>query len=42
MQGDEPLIDPNDIQKILSKSLADPEVIFNGMCDITDRDDYNL
>jgi 4-hydroxy 2-oxovalerate aldolase len=40
VQGDEPLIDPNDIQKILSQSLADPGVIFNGMCDITDRDDF--
>ena len=40
VQGDEPLIDPNDIQKILSKSSIEPETIFNGMCDITDKEDF--
>ena len=40
VQGDEPLINPEDIQKILSKSSVEPETIFNGMCDITNRNDY--
>ena len=40
VQGDEPLINPDDIRKIISKSLADPEIIFNGMCDITAKEDF--
>ena len=40
VQRDEPLIDPKDIRKILSKSLIDPEIIFNGMCDIDDEKDF--
>ena len=40
VQGDEPLINPDDIRKIICKSLVDPEIIFNGMCDITDKEDF--
>ena len=40
VQGDEPLINPDDIRKIIRKSLADPDIIFNGMCDITDKEDF--
>ena len=40
VQGDEPLIDPNDIRKIISKSSVEPETIFNGMCDITNKEDF--
>ena len=40
VQGDEPLINPEDIRKIISKSSVEPETIFNGMCDITDKEDF--
>ena len=40
VQGDEPLIDPNDIEIILKKSLNDNK-IYNGYKKINSIDDYN-
>ena len=40
VQGDEPLIDPDDIRKIISISKSAPEIILNGMCKITSEVDF--
>jgi len=41
VQGDEPLISPKDITKIIDASKKDPKAIINGMCKIQNEDDYN-
>ena len=40
VQGDEPLIAPEDIQKILKIALNKPESIINGMCEILNESDF--
>jgi 4-hydroxy 2-oxovalerate aldolase len=40
VQGDEPLIEPQDIVKFLDIAHNYPNQILNGMCDITDPKDY--
>lgn len=40
VQGDEPLIAPEDIQKILKIALNKPESIINGMCEISNESDF--
>lgn len=40
VQGDEPLIAPEDIQKILKIALTKPESIINGMCEISNESDF--
>ena len=40
VQGDEPLVKPEDIKKIIKESLKNPEYIINGMSQITNRDEF--
>ncbi len=40
VQGDEPFINPIDIRKILNEAKKFPEKIFNGMSDISNKDDF--
>ena len=40
VQGDEPLISPNDIKKILNASLNTPSNIINAMCPITNESEF--
>ncbi len=40
VQGDEPVIDPGDIVRMLEASRAAPERILNGVCAISDEADY--
>ena len=39
VQGDEPLIAPTDIQRVISAKRAHPDRVANAMCVISDRDD---
>lgn len=39
IQGDEPLIYPDDIQKILAQKLKTPNYIINGMCNLSEIED---
>lgn len=38
VQGDEPVIDPDDISRIIEEAVKYPEDILNGYCEITDED----
>jgi len=40
VQGDEPLINPNDIKKIIATSNCNPKNIVNAMCPITCEEDF--
>ena len=40
VQGDEPLISPNDIKAIIDASQNEPEITFNAMCQINEEDDF--
>jgi len=40
VQGDEPLIEPNDIQMVIQESKKNPDQIINAMCPLTDEDDF--
>jgi 3-deoxy-manno-octulosonate cytidylyltransferase (CMP-KDO synthetase) len=40
VQGDEPLIDPEDIKKVLESSSIHPDDIINGMCFIKNEKDF--
>ncbi len=40
VQGDEPLIEPQDIVKILEYATRFPDQIVNGMCEITSESDF--
>ena len=40
VQGDEPLILPDDIKLVMDAAYNDPNTVFNAMCDITDKDEY--
>ncbi len=40
VQGDEPLVNPTDIKKIIRESLKNPKLIINGMCQITNKDEF--
>ena len=40
VQGDEPLINPADIKKIINVSKKYPDLIINGMCEIKNIKDY--
>jgi len=40
IQGDEPLINPSDIKRIIKVSLNNPESIINAMCPILHEEDY--
>jgi 3-deoxy-manno-octulosonate cytidylyltransferase (CMP-KDO synthetase) len=40
IQGDEPLIEPNDIEKVINKSIENPDRIINAMCQIYDESDF--
>ncbi len=41
VQGDEPLINPNDIITIINEYIAHPEQVVNAMCKITSQDEFN-
>jgi 3-deoxy-manno-octulosonate cytidylyltransferase (CMP-KDO synthetase) len=40
VQGDEPLVDPKDIQSVIYEANKYPDQIINAMCPITDEKDY--
>lgn len=40
IQGDEPLIDPNDIKKAISASKKNPETVINCMLKIKNKEEY--
>lgn len=40
VQGDEPLIEPNDILSVIEKYLQHPQTVVNAMCPITDEDEF--
>ena len=40
VQGDEPVIDPDDIRTILKAAEEHPNAVINGMCNITDEEEY--
>jgi len=40
VQGDEPLIDPLDIQKVIDESLKNPDDVINAMSEISDERDF--
>lgn len=40
VQGDEPLIDPLDILKVIKESKKNPNQVINAMCEISDEKDY--
>ncbi len=39
VQGDEPIIEPEDIRRCIERKIATPEDIINGFCWITDEED---
>ena len=41
IQGDEPLINPKDIEKVMEAALAKPDQIINAMCPIMIEEDFN-
>lgn len=41
VQGDEPLIDPADIQKVIDAAMARPGAVVNAYCPIADERDYH-
>jgi 3-deoxy-manno-octulosonate cytidylyltransferase (CMP-KDO synthetase) len=40
VQGDEPLISPEDIKAVIDVSQKEPEITFNAMCSIKNEDDF--
>ncbi len=40
VQGDEPVIDPEDIRTVINAAKERPDAVINGMCDITDEEEY--
>lgn len=40
VQGDEPLIEPEDIRSIISEYRANPNQVINAMCEITSQDEF--
>jgi 3-deoxy-manno-octulosonate cytidylyltransferase (CMP-KDO synthetase) len=40
VQGDEPLLNPDDLLSIINASMQKPNTIFNGYCEINDKDQY--
>jgi 3-deoxy-manno-octulosonate cytidylyltransferase (CMP-KDO synthetase) len=40
VQGDEPVIDPEDIRIVINAATRRPDAVINGMCDITDEKEY--
>tara|TARA_A100001015_G_C15024950_1_gene729961 strand:- start:390 stop:1145 length:756 start_codon:yes stop_codon:yes gene_type:complete len=34
VQGDEPILNPNDLKTLIERSINNPEIIFNGYCNI--------
>lgn len=40
LQGDEPLMDPENISAMISAALKNPDLIINGWCEITNSRDY--
>ena len=40
VQGDEPVIDPEDIRTIINAAIERPDAVINGMCDITNEEEY--
>ena len=41
VQGDEPLISPEDIRAVIKASKEEPEITVNAMCPIKDESDFN-
>ena len=41
VQGDEPLINPNDIKSVISYSRNAPNSVINAMCEITEKMDFH-
>lgn len=39
VQGDEPVLDPKDITKVINEKLRNPGVVVNGMCRLRDTED---
>ena len=40
VQGDEPLVSPNDIKAVIDASQNEPEITFNAMCQINEKADF--
>ena len=40
VQGDEPLVSPNDIKAVIDASQNEPEITFNAMCKINEEADF--
>ncbi|MCB0338053.1 MAG: 3-deoxy-manno-octulosonate cytidylyltransferase [Bdellovibrionales bacterium] len=40
VQGDEPLLDPADITKVIEEAIQNPDTVICGMCEITDEKDF--
>jgi len=40
VQGDEPLVSPNDIKAVIDASQNEPEITFNAMCQINEEVDF--
>ena len=40
VQGDEPLLNPDDLSDLINASLQEPNTIFNGYCEIKNNDQY--
>ena len=40
VQGDEPLVSPNDIKAVIDASKNEPEITFNAMCQINEEADF--
>ncbi len=40
IQGDEPLIDPDDIRKVIDQSIKNPRKVINAMCIIDKQEDF--
>ena len=40
VQGDEPLVSPDDIKAVIDASQNEPEITFNAMCSIKNEDDF--
>jgi 3-deoxy-manno-octulosonate cytidylyltransferase (CMP-KDO synthetase) len=41
VQGDEPLIDPNDIKTIIDYSKKNPDFVVNAMCELSSQREFN-
>tara|TARA_B100000614_G_scaffold163045_1_gene145030 strand:+ start:150 stop:878 length:729 start_codon:yes stop_codon:yes gene_type:complete len=40
VQGDEPILDPNDLKKVISSASKDPDKIYNGYAEIKSQENY--